>query len=60
MTMETSHDFYVYSAWGIAALTLIAVAAYTWIESLRLKRELARLEAQGIRRRSAAAAGEQA
>ena len=60
MTMETSHAFYVYSAWGIGALTLVAVTAYTWLESLRLKRELARLEAQGIRRRSAVANGEQA
>lgn len=49
-----SHAFYVYSAWGIGALTLIAVAAHTWMESVRLKRELTRLEAQGIRRRSAA------
>jgi heme exporter protein D len=60
MTMETSHDFYVYSAWGIGAVTLITVTAYTLFESMRLKHELARLEAQGIRRRSAAAAGEQA
>jgi heme exporter protein D len=60
MTMDTSHAFYVYSAWGLGALTLVAVTAYTWFESLRLRRELARLEAQGIRRRSAAANGEQA
>jgi heme exporter protein D len=55
-----SHAFYVYSAWAIGAVTLIAVSAYTWLESARLKRELARLEAQGIRRRSAQAGGEQA
>ena len=54
-----SHAFYVYSAWGIGALTLIAVTAYSWLESARMKRELARLEAQGIRRRSAAG-GDQA
>ena len=54
------HAFYVYSAWGIGAVTLITVTAYTWFESTRLKRELARLEAQGIRRRSASATGEQA
>jgi len=58
--MVMSHAFYVYSAWGIGAATLIAVSAYTWFESARLKRELARLEAQGIRRRSAPAAGESA
>lgn len=60
MIMDTSHAFYVYSAWGIGALTLVAVTAYAWLESMRLKRELARLEAQGIRRRSALATGEQA
>jgi heme exporter protein D len=58
--MVMDHAFYVYSAWGIAAVTLVAVTAYTWIESARLKRDLARLEAQGIRRRSAQPTGEQA
>ena len=57
--MVMSHAFYVYSAWGIGAATLVAVTAYPWFESIRLKRELARLEAQGVRRRSAAG-GEQA
>jgi heme exporter protein D len=60
MIMDTSHDFYVYSAWGIGIVTLFGLTAYTWFESIRLKRELARLEAQGIRRRSAQATGEQA
>ena len=59
MTMALDHAFYVYSAWGIGAATLIAVTVHTWLESARLKRELACLEAQGIRRRSAAG-GEQA
>lgn len=58
--MVMDHAFYVYSAWGIGAATLISVTAYTWLESARLKRELARLEAQGVRRRSAAPGGEQA
>ena len=60
MMVDTSHAFYVYSAWSIGAATLIAVTTYVWLESVRLKRELARLEAQGIRRRSAATSGEQA
>ena len=60
MTMVMSHAFYVYSAWGIGAVTLVAVTLYIWFESQRLKRELARLESQGIRRRSAPATGEQA
>lgn len=53
--MPMSHAFYIYSAWGIGAVTLIAVTAHVWIDSVRLRRQLARLEAQGIRRRSAAA-----
>ena len=60
MTMGMSHAFYVYMSWGIGAATLIAVVAYTWLDSIRLKRELARLGAQGIRRRSAGPSGEQA
>ena len=50
--MATHHAFYVYASWGIAAATLVAVVARTWFESVRLKRDLARLGAQGIRRRS--------
>ena len=60
MTTVMDHAFYVYSAWGIGAVTLIAITVYTWLESMRLKRDLGRLEAQGIRRRSAVAGGEQA
>lgn len=58
--MGMSHAFYVYSSWGIGAVTLLTVVAYTWLDSVKLKRELARLEAQGIRRRSAKPEGEQA
>jgi len=58
--MVMSHAFYIYSAWGIGAVTLVAVTGYIWLDSRRLKRELARLEALGIRRRSAPATGEQA
>lgn len=58
--MVMSHAFYVYSAWGIGAVTLIGITAHAWLESARLRRELARLEAQGIRRRSASAIGDKA
>ena len=56
--MAIDHSFYVYSAWGIAIVILVAVTSYTWIESLRLRRELKRLEAQGIRRRSSQSSGD--
>lgn len=52
------HAFYVYSAWGIAALVLVAITAHTWLGSMRLQKDLKRLEAQGIRRRSAEPSGE--
>ena len=41
-----------------AAFVLIAVTGYTWLESRRLQKDLARLEAQGIRRRSAGSTGD--
>ncbi|WP_374989912.1 heme exporter protein CcmD [Rhizobium sp. TH2] len=56
--MPIDHSFYVYSAWSIAIVVLIAITGYTWLESLRLRRELKRLEAQGIRRRSVEQSGE--
>jgi heme exporter protein D len=56
-----SHAFYVYSAWGISAVVLAVMIGLIWFESGRLRRELKRLEAQGIRRRSAEpVSGEQA
>ena len=59
--MVMSHAFYVYSAWGIAAAVLAGLVGYIWLESRALRRELKRLESQGIRRRSAGpASGEQA
>jgi heme exporter protein D len=48
-----SHAFYVYSAWGISVVVLAVTIGWIWLESGRLQRELKRLEAQGIRRRSA-------
>jgi heme exporter protein D len=55
-----SHAFYVYSAWGLSVVVLTFMIGFIWFESGRLQRELKRLEAQGIRRRSAqSASGEQ-
>jgi heme exporter protein D len=47
-----NYGFYIYSAWGLSAVTLLATVGIIWFESRRLRRELKRLEAQGIRRRS--------
>ncbi|MGZ2407392.1 heme exporter protein CcmD [Rhizobium ruizarguesonis] len=48
-----THDFYVYASYGFAALVTIAVTAWTLADGRARRRELAALEAAGIRRRSA-------
>jgi heme exporter protein D len=52
------YALYIYSAWGIAAFALVAVTTYTWLESRRLQKDLKRLEARGIRRRSSEPSGD--
>lgn len=54
-----SHAFYIYGAWGIAGVVVIGAVLYTLIENFRLQGEIKRLEAKGIRRRSAGAQGSQ-
>ena len=48
-----SHAFYVYSAYGFAAVITIAVTLWIWADGRARRKELAALEAAGIRRRSA-------
>ncbi|MBX5220846.1 MULTISPECIES: heme exporter protein CcmD [unclassified Rhizobium] len=48
-----THAFYVYASYGIAALVTLAVILWTWADGRARRRELASLEAAGIRRRSA-------
>jgi heme exporter protein D len=50
-----THAFYVYSAYGFAALLTIAVTVWVWADGRARRKELAVLEASGIRRRSARA-----
>lgn len=47
-----THPFYVYGSYGFAAIMILAVIAWTWIDGRLRRRELAALEASGIRRRS--------
>ncbi|MDL2404082.1 heme exporter protein CcmD [Rhizobium calliandrae] len=47
-----THPFYVYGSYGFTATMIIAVIAWTWIDGHRRRREIAALEAAGIRRRS--------
>lgn len=53
-----SHAFYVYMSWGISAVALVVLIVIGWTQSNRLQRELKRLEAQGIRRRSDMSSGD--
>ncbi|MBY5353231.1 heme exporter protein CcmD [Rhizobium leguminosarum] len=48
-----THAFYVYASYGFAALVTIVVTVWTWADGRARRRELAALEAAGIRRRSA-------
>jgi heme exporter protein D len=57
--MTVTHVFYVYSSYGFAALVTIAVTLWTWAAGRALRKEMAMLEASGIRRRSAGAKGGQ-
>lgn len=47
------HAFYVDLSYGFAALIVAALICWTWLDGRGRKRELAELEAAGIRRRSA-------
>ncbi len=48
-----SYAFYVYGSYGFAAIVTIAVTLWTWADGRTRRKELAALEAAGIRRRSA-------
>lgn len=50
--MNTAHILYVSAAYGIAAVVLAALAIWILADQRARKRELAQLEAAGIRRRS--------
>ncbi|MBI1621891.1 heme exporter protein CcmD [Aquamicrobium zhengzhouense] len=52
----SAHALYVLSAYGVSALALIGLALWIIADQRARRRELAQLEAAGIRRRSAKAA----
>lgn len=53
-----SHAFYIYTSYGVTALITLSVIAWTLWDGGARRREMAELEAAGIRRRSSASAGE--
>jgi heme exporter protein D len=48
-----SHTFYIAMSYGIAGLVSLCLIAWVWLDGRARRRELAQLEAAGIRRRSA-------
>ena len=48
-----SYAIYVYGSYGLAALVTIGITLWTWADGLARQKELAALEAAGLRRRSA-------
>ncbi|MBB3611863.1 heme exporter protein CcmD [Rhizobium sp. BK602] len=47
-----THPFYVFGSYGFAAAIILGAVAWTWIDGHLRRREMAALEAAGIRRRS--------
>ncbi len=47
-----SHGFYIAVSYGISALIVACLLGWVWIDGKARQRELAELEAAGIRRRS--------
>ncbi|MGE7369580.1 heme exporter protein CcmD [Neorhizobium sp. NPDC001467] len=47
-----THAFYIAMSYGIAALVSLCLIAWVWLDGRARARELAELEASGVRRRS--------
>jgi heme exporter protein D len=50
--MTMSHDFYIGASYAVAAIVILCLIAWVWLDGRARRRELAELEASGIRRRS--------
>ena len=50
--MEDLHATFVLASYGLAALIMGGLIAWLWYDAGATKRELKRLEEQGLRRRS--------
>lgn len=51
-----THAFYVLASYGVAAVVILTLVIWTVADGRARRRELAELEAAGLRRRSAAPA----
>ncbi len=56
MSQAATHALYIWASYGVVALVVGALIAWVVADGRRVKRELERLEAQGVRRRSGQAA----
>lgn len=56
MTNAATEIVYVYAAYFAAAAIALGISVATLLENRRLRRQLADIEARGLKRRSAAAA----
>src|SRR3546814_1902653 len=52
-----NHGFYIAASYGISALVIAFLLGWVWLDGRARQRELADLEAAGIRRRSTATGG---
>jgi heme exporter protein D len=48
-----THTFYIAMAYAVTAIVTLCLIGWTWADGRARRRELAELEASGIRRRSA-------
>ena len=48
-----THTFYIAVSYGITEVTVLGLINWTWLDGRARQKELAELEASGIRRRSA-------
>jgi heme exporter protein D len=48
-----THTFYISASYIVAAIVILCLIAWVWLDGRARQRELADLEASGIRRRSA-------
>jgi heme exporter protein D len=52
MSQQAVHALYIWLSYGVVGVVVAALIAWVMLDSRRLTRQLSRLEAAGVRRRS--------
>ncbi len=52
MSQQATHALYIWLSYGVVAFVVAALITWVMLDSRRLTRQLSRLEAAGVRRRS--------